>query len=222
MDPPSGALRLAHAGTQRNLAEAVGKIHQGYLDFRPTAEVRTFREVAAHLLNTRNEVCAALRGGAAPPVRNLEKTHLSRDQFLAAGKQSIVYCQPAMQALTDAGLGTLVKMGSRELTPARIAQSIVSHGAQHYDNLVTYLRLRGTVPPETERAQLKATPAKPGMAAYYMRFLKLNDSDIRGILGYKTRDIEEAKRWANADPAVVASRLVLVIHPWMSQEGYLP
>ena len=46
--------------------------------------------------------------------------------------------------------------------------------------------------------------------------------DLRGILVYKTATLEEAERWANQDPAVIAGRFVLEIHPWLVQKGVLP
>lgn len=49
-----------------------------------------------------------------------------------------------------------------------------------------------------------------------------DNGDLRGILVYKTATIEEAKKWANEDPAVLAGRLALEIHPWMVQKGILP
>lgn len=49
-----------------------------------------------------------------------------------------------------------------------------------------------------------------------------DNGDLRGILIYKTANIEDARRWASEDPAVVAERLVVEIHPWMVQKGALP
>lgn len=49
-----------------------------------------------------------------------------------------------------------------------------------------------------------------------------DDGELRGILIYKTANLEEARRWANEDPAVLAGRLVLEIHPWLVQKGTLP
>ncbi len=49
-----------------------------------------------------------------------------------------------------------------------------------------------------------------------------DNGDLRGILIYKTATIEEARQWANSDPAVLAGRLVLEIHPWLVEKGYLP
>jgi uncharacterized protein YciI/uncharacterized damage-inducible protein DinB len=43
----------------------------------------------------------------------------------------------------------------------------------------------------------------------------LMDGDLRGIFVFNTESAEEAKAWAEADPAVKAGRLTVEIHPWL-------
>lgn len=50
----------------------------------------------------------------------------------------------------------------------------------------------------------------------------LDDGAIRGLLVYKAASLEEARGWAEADPAVKAGRLKVEMHPWMVQKGILP
>jgi uncharacterized protein YciI len=50
----------------------------------------------------------------------------------------------------------------------------------------------------------------------------LDNQDIRGILIFRTANIEEARAMAEKDPAVQAGRLVVELHPWLVQEGILP
>lgn len=47
----------------------------------------------------------------------------------------------------------------------------------------------------------------------------LDDSDLRGIFILNVVSLEEAKTLTEADPAVKAGRLIMEIHPWMSQKG---
>jgi uncharacterized protein YciI len=49
-----------------------------------------------------------------------------------------------------------------------------------------------------------------------------DNGDIRGILVYKTKSIDEARAIAEADPAVKAGRLKVELHPWMVSKGALP
>ena len=59
--------------------------------------------------------------------------------------QSIAFCKSAYESTDAKGWGTLINN--------------IAHSNEHYGNLVTYMRLKGLVPPSTERA---ATPARPG------------------------------------------------------------
>ena len=47
----------------------------------------------------------------------------------------------------------------------------------------------------------------------------LDDGDLQGIFVFNVGSMEEAKKLADNDPAVKAGRLILELHPWMSQPG---
>jgi uncharacterized protein YciI len=47
----------------------------------------------------------------------------------------------------------------------------------------------------------------------------LDDQELRGICVYDVKTMEEAKKLAEADPAVKAGRLRVEVHPWMSKQG---
>jgi uncharacterized protein YciI len=50
----------------------------------------------------------------------------------------------------------------------------------------------------------------------------LNDGDLRGVFVFNTESAEEAKAWAEADPAVKAGRLTVEIHPWLVAKEVWP
>jgi uncharacterized protein YciI len=45
-----------------------------------------------------------------------------------------------------------------------------------------------------------------------------DDQDIRGVYIFRAASAEEAKAWADADPAVAAGHLVVELHPWWSED----
>jgi uncharacterized protein YciI len=47
----------------------------------------------------------------------------------------------------------------------------------------------------------------------------VDDDDIRGIGIFDIEDIEEVRRIDSQDPAVVAGRLTVEVHPWFGQPG---
>ncbi len=46
-----------------------------------------------------------------------------------------------------------------------------------------------------------------------------DDGDIRGIVIYSVPTLEEAKKLTQNDPAVVAGRLKIEVHPWWAAKG---
>ncbi|MCG3160085.1 MAG: hypothetical protein JMDDDDMK_01118 [Acidobacteria bacterium] len=49
-----------------------------------------------------------------------------------------------------------------------------------------------------------------------------NNGELRGIFVFNTESAEEAKAWAEADPAVKAGRLTVEIHPWLVAKEVWP
>jgi uncharacterized protein YciI len=49
-----------------------------------------------------------------------------------------------------------------------------------------------------------------------------DDGNLRGIFIFKVASLDEAKALAETDPAVIAGRLAIEMHPWLVPEGILP
>jgi len=49
-----------------------------------------------------------------------------------------------------------------------------------------------------------------------------DDTLLRGIFVFRVPSIEEARALAATDPAVMAGRLKIEMHPWLVPEGILP
>jgi hypothetical protein len=67
------------------------------------------------------------------------------------------FCDGVYSGTTDAGFAEMVKMrlpGSDGDNPrGAVLIFNVGHNNEHYGNMVVYLRLKGLVPPSTERGQ---------------------------------------------------------------------
>lgn len=48
----------------------------------------------------------------------------------------------------------------------------------------------------------------------------IDNVDIRGVYIFRTQSADEAKAWANADPAIESGHLVAEIHPWWSEDVF--
>lgn len=144
---------------RQNILEAAGKAPAAVYDFRPAPDVMTFHQQLAHIADANYIICSPLKNEANPNQGATEKKAAGKD-VIGAVKASFDYCDSALSALSDANLAGTVKRGSTERPLAYYALHLLDHVSLHYGNLITYMRLKGIVPPETERRQQQAAPKK--------------------------------------------------------------
>ncbi len=70
---------------------------------------------------------------------------------MAALKQSFVICDKAFDALTDANASQMVKLPWGQKTKLGALAGVVTHDTEQYATLSVYMRLKGIVPPSSER-----------------------------------------------------------------------
>ena len=148
----SATLLRGYQNLQRNLTEAAEKMPEADYSFRPTSEVRPFGELVAHVALSQFGSCAALKGETVAPHKD-EKEDAARTkaQLVALLKESTAYCDPALTPLKDEDLTTLVKSGQNQAAKGLFLTGTNTHGNEMYGTMSVYLRLKGLVPPSTER-----------------------------------------------------------------------
>ncbi len=117
--------------------------------FKPTPEVRSFGQIVAHVADANYAFCSAVLGEANPSP-GIEKGKTSKADIQAALKASYEYCGRAY-SIPDADTGTKLKLFGFETTRLGALLIGVTHNWEHYGNLVTYMRLKGQVPPSSKR-----------------------------------------------------------------------
>lgn len=100
--------------------------------YRPTATVRTFGELVAHITDGMNWYCANASGKKTEWSDAVEKGKLEKAVVMGALKTAITTCH----SVTNTGQ-------LKEL------MQNVSHTNLHYGNMVTYLRMMGLTPPSS-------------------------------------------------------------------------
>jgi len=120
--------------------------------FKPTPETRPFGQLVAHVALSQFGTCAALKGDTAAPHKDdKEETARSKAELVALFKESTAYCDPALTALKDEDMTVLTKSGSNQVAKGLFLLGTVTHGNEMYGTMAVYLRLKGLVPPSTER-----------------------------------------------------------------------
>lgn len=133
-----------------NLSKSAEKVPAEVFDFKPTPEVRTFGQIMAHVADAQYMFCSAAKAEPNPNKGSIEKTKLKREEITAAFKEATAYCQTAYDALNDKNGAEMVKFGRGERSRMGVLMFNFMHNYEHYGNLVTYMRLKGIVPPSSE------------------------------------------------------------------------
>ncbi len=155
--PPtlSTSIKRMQDGVARNLRASADKVSEELFAFQPTKEVRTFGQLVGHLANANFNYCARGKGETNPNTQDFEKLTKKAD-LAKALDDSLKYCDAVYASLTDQSAIEVIKMGQNDGLRVTPLISNISHNNEHYGNLVTYMRLKGIVPPSSEPA-----PARP-------------------------------------------------------------
>ena len=146
----SDGTRLLFNTVSGYLAKSADKVSEEIYAFKPTPEVRTFGQIIAHVAEGNYGMCAAVLGEKTP-VEGLEKSKTTKAELVKAFADSTAYCQRAFKGLTDANATELVPFFGQKMARVSILDLTSAEAYTHYGNLVTYMRLKGIVPPSSER-----------------------------------------------------------------------
>ena len=151
--PLSATLKSMWDGLKLNLVQSAEKMPEADYGFQPTKEVMTYGQLLAHVANSSFSYCARGKGEDNPNKEDFQKTRIAKADIVKALNDAVAYCDGVYSGMTDAAAMELVKSGQNLVPKARFLITNISHDNEHYGNLVTYMRLKGMVPPSTERAQ---------------------------------------------------------------------
>ena len=129
---------------------AAEKMPEQNYSFKPTPEVRSFGQLVGHVADAQYFFCSTATG-EPNPMKDIEKTKTSKADLVAALKDAVAYCNKAYGGMTDAQGSQTVKFMNYDT--AKLALLSVNTGPtdEHYGNMVTYLRIKGIVPPSSEK-----------------------------------------------------------------------
>lgn len=148
-NPLSASTKNMYTMAKGNILRAAEKMPEESYAFKPVAEVRSFGQLVGHVADANYMFCAALTG-TPPPVRGIEKEKTSKADLVQALQDSFAYCDKAYDSMTDAKAAQAVKLFGSERPALGVLDFNVAHDYEHYGNMVTYLRLKGIVPPSSE------------------------------------------------------------------------
>ena len=151
------ALRAHLTRLRGMLVAIVAAMPEDKYDFRPTKDVRSFREMVLHLISDNYTHLGYAAGKSKEDTDKLVEKYKNiktRSEMLAGLRESYDYGDKVLADISDQNAMDKVTAMRGEHTN-RIGAVLEAFEDQmdHYGNLVVYLRLNGIVPPDTENRQ---------------------------------------------------------------------
>jgi len=155
-NPAAGAANTAVTGAKNvwnamtgYVTTAAEQMPEADYAFKPVATVRSFGELIGHIAGAQNMICAAALGEKQPNEDDIEKSVKTKAGLVAALKASTAYCARAY-AQSDAASAGPTKLFGQDNTRIGALTLNAAHNAEHYGNIVTYMRIKNMVPPSSQ------------------------------------------------------------------------
>jgi len=155
-NPLTAGTKMVYTITKTNVLKSAEEMPEENYSFKPVSTVRSFGELIGHVADAQYEFCGPVVGdGAKSP--EIEKTKTSKADLIQGLKNGFAYCDKAYDAMTDAHAADIVDFFGRKAAKLTLLNFNSAHNDEHYGNIVTYLRIKGLVPPSSQR---EPAPAK--------------------------------------------------------------
>lgn len=149
-NPLSTSVKHMYAMSKNDVLKSAQEMPEADYSFKPVSTVRTFGQLVAHVADAQYEFCSAVVGdGKQPP--GIEKSKTSKAEIIQALQEAFAYCDPAYNGLTDEHAADIVKFFGHDSPKLSILAANVGHNMEHYGNMITYLRIKGLVPPSSQK-----------------------------------------------------------------------
>jgi uncharacterized damage-inducible protein DinB len=156
-NPFSAINKRGYERTKGILLRSAEKMPEENYSFKPVDTVRSYGQIIGHLADAQYLFCSTASGEKNPDLK-IEKTKTSKPDLIAALKEGFAYCDKVYDSMTDAAATQTVKFFGNDVPKFAVLSVNVGHNMEHYGNLVTYMRIKGIVPPTSE--QQGAMPAQ--------------------------------------------------------------
>jgi len=142
-----GPLKQRWEGIRGNVVRTAEAVPEDKYDFKPTPEVRSFRDQFVHIVEENYFFMGFVTGEKKAPPSNLN----TKADIVKALNDSYDYGAQALAGLNDqTALEVVPLMGNRQGPRWSMALLNIVDNMDHYGNLVVYMRLNGIVPPSSQ------------------------------------------------------------------------
>jgi uncharacterized damage-inducible protein DinB len=141
--------KYMYTTVKTNIMKSAEKMPESNFSFKPSPDVRNYGAILGHLADDQYFFCSAAKG--EKKESDVEKTVTSKAGLIDELKKAFAYCDAVYDGMTDASGTKVMKFFGGDFSAAGILNFNNAHDFEHYGNLITYLRIKGLVPPSSEK-----------------------------------------------------------------------
>jgi hypothetical protein len=150
-NPMAAEVQGIYGRIKGNIIKAADKMPAEDYGYKPTPDIRTFARVVNHVTEAQAHSCGASNHVDPSAMQKVPADTADKAVILEALKTSFVECDKAYAALTDANMTEMLQAGPAKRSRLGLLWGNVSHDNEQYATLALYLRLKGLVPPSSEK-----------------------------------------------------------------------
>lgn len=153
-NPLSAAAKYMYGVTKNDVLKSAEEMPEENYSFKPVGTVRSFGQLVGHVADAQYEFCSAILGDGKQS-RGVEKGKTSKADLIQGLKDGFAYCDQAYNGMTDAHAAEVIKFFGHDAPKLTILDFNSLHNMEHYGNMVTYLRIKGLVPPSSQQQSMQ-------------------------------------------------------------------
>jgi uncharacterized damage-inducible protein DinB len=147
-NPTIAETKVGYTAIKTNIIKAAEKMPEDAYSFRPTPEERTFGELVGHIADAQIRICGAATGETKPATA---AKLTAKAALVEALKASFDFCDAAIDSVNDENAMTMMAFQRAQRTKLGVLIYNVGHNNESYGTMAVYLRLKGVVPPSSEK-----------------------------------------------------------------------
>jgi hypothetical protein len=150
-NPFSADARESYALVKDSLLKAADRMPAEDYSFRTTPKVRTFAEMIDHVAGGQLHMCKVAAGVETTDKIKFDPPRTNKADLVAALKASFDYCDPIYASMTDSAGDAPVKWFRWNMSKLGLLNWNIAHDNEMYGIIGAFLRIKGLVPPSSDR-----------------------------------------------------------------------
>lgn len=151
-NPLVSEMKANYNAVKNNLIKAADKIPEDDYGWKPVDSVRTIGALIGHIAGAQGRTCGTITGN---PV-SIDVSKTDKASLVAALKASFDACDAAWDSMNDKTATEMIAgRGGRQTSKlGTLAFMTLIHNNEEYGYLAVYMRVKGIVPPSSDRGPM--------------------------------------------------------------------